>query len=283
MLWRRTYPLLLCAVLFADNAVAAEGYILGFGLEGDTAEGVAASVIGDLALTSDTWLTGVVARSKADLPRRQAVESWYADLGIDHWFDPVGVRLNVSYWGDSDVLDSNDLGGSVYWRGDSAMFAFDYEYRDFDFEIPSFNNIPARTIVFDAQGIGLSGRFDLTKNTSLSFYGMDYDYSIDLRIEDTNRPILDLLSFSRFSLINSLVDYDVGAALSLDAGRQRWLFEFSNWRGEVDGSTTNSATIRLMTPIGQKSDIEFGLGADDSELYGSVTFFSVYLYFYGGA
>ncbi len=270
-------------MLFADTAPAAEGYILGFGIEGDTAEGLAASVIGDLALTSNTWLTAAVAASTVDLPRRQSVDTWYADLGLDHWFDPVGVRLGVSYWGDSDILDSNDLRGSIYWRGDGVMIGADYEFRDFDFEIPPFNMFPGRTIRFDAHGIGLSAGFDLSENTSLSLYGMDYNYSIDLRIEDTNRPILDLLSFSRFSLINSLVDYDVGVALGLDAGLQRWIFDFSTWKGEVDGSVTNSATIRLMTPMGDKSDIEFGLGVDNSELYGSVTFLSVYLYFYGGA
>jgi hypothetical protein len=31
-----------------------------------------------------------------------------------------------------------------------------------------------------------------------------------------------------------------------------------------------------------KADVEFSLGIDDSELYGNVTFFSVFLYFYGG-
>jgi hypothetical protein len=278
MSWRKTIPLLL----LASNALAAEGYIFGFGVEGDTADGVAASVIGDLALTSNTWLTAAVARSTVDLPRRQSVDTWYADLGLDHWFDPVGIRVGAAYWGDSDILDSNDLRGSIYWRSDRVMLGADYEYRDFNFEIPPFNTFPGRTVEFDAHGIGLSARFDLSDNTSLSLHAMDYDYSLDLRIDDTNRPILDLLSFSRFSLINSLVDYDIGATLGLDAGLQRWTFAFSTWQGEVDGSTTNSATIRLMTPMGDKSDVEFGLGVDNSELYGTVTFLSVYLYFYGG-
>ena len=79
------------------------------------------------------------------------------------------------------------------------------------------------------------------------------------------------------------MDYSAGAALGVDAGLQRWLFELSTWRGEVDGSVTNSATIRLITPMGEKSDIEFGLGVDNSELYGTVTFLSVYMYFYGGS
>jgi hypothetical protein len=35
-------------------------------------------------------------------------------------------------------------------------------------------------------------------------------------------------------------------------------------------------------PLSDRSDIEFGLGYDASDLYGNVTFFSLFLYFYGG-
>jgi hypothetical protein len=278
MSWRKGIPLLL----LASNALATEGYILGFGLEGDSAEGLAASVIGDVALTTNTWLTGSLAKSKLDLPRRQTLETLYVDVGLDHWFDPVGVRIGAAYWGDSDLLDSVDVRGSLYWRGDRATISADYEFRDFEFELPTTDVFPGRTARFDAQGIGLSGRLNLSENVGLSFYGIDYNYSVDLSI-DRNRPILELLSFSRLSLINSLVDYSAGAALGVNAGLQRWLFKLSTWRGEVDGSVTNSATIRLITPMGEKSDIEFGLGVDNSELYGTVTFLSVYMYFYGGS
>ncbi|MCH8248110.1 MAG: hypothetical protein IH913_00745 [Proteobacteria bacterium] len=44
---------------------------------------------------------------------------------------------------------------------------------------------------------------------------------------------------------------------------------------------TDSTTLRFLTPMGKKSDIEFGLGVDDSDTYGSVTLFSLFVYFYG--
>ena len=50
----------------------------------------------------------------------------------------------------------------------------------------------------------------------------------------------------------------------------------------MDGGETNSATLRFLNPLGKSADVEFALGFDDSDLYGSVTFFSVFLYFYGG-
>ena len=39
--------------------------------------------------------------------------------------------------------------------------------------------------------------------------------------------------------------------------------------------------ISMNQPDTTLTDIEFGLGYDDSELYGDVVFFSLYAYFYG--
>ena len=277
MYWRSG----IACLLLASNALAAEGYVVGFGLEGDSADGLGAAVIGDVAVGQNTWLTGAVARSAVDLPDRPSVDSWYGDLEIDHLFDPVGVSLGVSYWGDNDTLDSRDWRGSVYWRGDRFLLAGEYEYRDLRFELPATNFFPGRVFRFDANGIGLTARIDLTENVSLGLQGKDYDYGANLRL-DRNRGLLQLLAFSRLSLINSLVDYRVGASLGVDTGKRYWRFEAATWKGEADGGTTRSATLRLTTPIGDRGDVEFGLGVDNSDIYGSVTFLSVFLYFYGG-
>ena len=278
MCWRSGVALLM----LAGNVLAAEGYIVGFGVEGDSADGLSAALLGDIALAENTWLTGAVARSKVDLPRTQSIDTWYGDVGIDHWFDPVGVRLGVAYWGDNDILDSRDARASLYWRGDKATLSGDFEHRDFRFELPATDFFPGRTIRFDAIGTGLSARFDLTEKASLRLYGMNYDFDLNLRL-DSNRGLLDLFSFSRLSLINSLVDYRAGVTLGMDVGKQRWQFGLSSEKIEIDGSMTRSATVRLLTPMGGHSDVEFSLGVDDSDLYDTVTFLSVFLYFYGGS
>lgn len=271
----------ITCLLLASNALGAEGYIVGLGLEGDSADGLSAAILGDFSVGKDTWLTVAVARSGVDLPGGQSVQSWYGDLEIDHHFDPVGVSVGVSYWGDSDVLDSRDARGSLYWRSEKFMFAGEYEYRDFRFELPATDMFPGRVFRFDANGAGLTARFDITDKVSLGLSGMDYNYSVNLRL-DRNRGLLDLLSFSRLSLINSLVDHRVGANLGIESGKRYWRIEAASWKGEVDGGTTHSATVRFTTPIGDRGDIEFGLGVDNSDLYGSVTFLSMFLYFYGG-
>lgn len=278
MSWRSCIVLLV----LGGNALAADGYIVGFGIEGDTAEGLSASLLGDVALSENTWLTGAIAKSTVDLPRMQTIETLYGDLGVDHFVDPVGVRLGVAYWGDSDILDSRDWRGSLYWKSDKAMLAGDFEYRDFRFELPATDFFAGRVARFDANGIGLSTRFDLSDKVSLGLHGMDYDYSVNLRL-DSNRGILDLFSFSRLSLINSLVDYRAGMTLGLEAGQQHWQLGLTSEKIEVDGSETRSATLRLITPMGSRGDVEFSLGVDSSDFYETVTFLSVFLYFYGGS
>ena len=123
---------------------------------------------------------------------------------------------------------------------------------------------------------------DITDDVDLRLSGMDYDYSVDLRLDDNQRPLLELLVFSRLSLINSLIDYRAYATLRLDVGKRRWQVDVGTWKGEVDGGKTRSATVRFLNPLSETADIEFALGVDDSDLYDTVTIFSVFLYFYGG-
>jgi hypothetical protein len=284
MSWSETLArrALLPLLLVAGNAQAGGGYILGGGLEGDSADGLGASLVGEIGITENTWISGAAARNTLDLPFREDLETWYADLGIDHWFEPIGVRAGLAYWGDKNSLESMDWRASVYWRLNRFSIAGDYESRDFSFDLSSVDLFPARRGGFDAEGVGLTMRFELTDSVSVGLSGMDYDYDVNLRL-DSSRGLLELLSFSRLSLINSLVDYRAYATFDVEAEKRSWQFDLGTWEGEVDGGRTRSATIRLLNPLGDNADVEFSLGVDDSEIYGTVTFFSVFLYFYGGS
>ncbi len=277
MSWSR----FLLLLLLCEPVFAGEGYIVGGGIESDNADGLAGSLIGEFGLTEKTWLSAAAARNTVDRPDSTGIDSWYADVGIDHWFEPFGVRAGLSYWGDQDTLDSTDYRGSIYWRNDRFSVAANYEFRDFEIDLLASDFGPARTVGFDADGIGLTARVEITDDVDFGVSGMDYDYSVNLRLDD-NRRLLELLAFSRLSLINSLVDYRAYATLGVDVGERRWELDVGRWRGEVDGGKTTSATLRYLNPVGESADIEFALGYDDSDLYGGVTFFSVFLFFYGG-
>jgi hypothetical protein len=261
---------------------AIDGYVLGGGVESDSGDGLAAAVIVDIGFSEKTWISASAGINTADLPNGSSLNTQNSSIGIDHWFKPLGINLDVAYWGDDEILDSVDLRGSLYWRNDKLTISLDYERRDFDFNIPRTDLFPGRSIGFDSTGVGLSARFKLTDALSVNLTGIDYDYSVNLAL-DSNRGIVQLLSVSRLSLINSLIDSRVGAGVSLDVGERNWSLDYRSWEGAVDGSETTSATLRFLTPLGQRSDIEFGLGVDNSDRFGSVTFLSVFLFFYGGS
>jgi hypothetical protein len=276
MSWFRVTALLLVAT----PAWGFEGYVIGAGVEADTEDSMAATLSADLGIAKETWLSAAIATSRVDLPRGTSIDTLYADIGIDHWFQPVGIRLGVAYWGDSDVLSSNDYRGSLYWRNDRVSIAGNYEFRDFTFDIFRNDFLPGQDIEFHANGVGLSARFELSPTVDLGLSGMDYDYNVNLGVAE-NRPIVDFLSVSRLSLLNSLIDYRARVELGVDVGNRRWSLDYATWKGEVDGRRTESLTLRFLTPMGKASDIEFGLGVDHSDDFGSVTLFSVFLFFYG--
>jgi len=268
-------------LLLAGNALAAgDGFMIGGGIESDNDDGLSAALIGGFGLSQDTWLSAGLAKSSVELASGRDLEALYADIELDHFFDPIGVRIGVAYWGDSDVLESNDWRASLYWRNESVTLAAEYEFRDFDFIIPSPDFLSSRTITFDADGIGASLKFQMSENTSLRLKGMTYDYSVPFRPVE-NVDAASLFSVSRLSLINTLVDYRASVSLGIDQGLKRWEFDVASWEDVIAGSRTDSITLRFLTPMTDRSDIEFGIGYDDSELYGDVAFFSLYLYFYG--
>jgi hypothetical protein len=268
-------------ILLTSPAWSLEYYILGGGVEADSADGLAAAVFADLGLTEKTRLSTTLGKSSVELPRGIDLNTSYGDIGLDHWFDPIGIRSEVAYWGDNDILDSLDWRGAVYWRNDVVSLTGDLEYRDFEFDIFRGDLFPGRNIRFHAKGAGLSARFQLSDSLSLNVMGIDYRYNVDLS-RGANRDIVDFMSVSRLSLINSLISYRAGAGLGLDVGEQRWDVDYRTWKGEVDGSITHSVTLNLITPVGKRGDIQFGLGVDDSDTYGSITFFNVQLFYYGG-
>lgn len=272
----------IALLLLTGNALAAgEGYIVGGGVLVDSADGLAGTVLGSYGFSDKTWVSAGLAKNTVDIPSRWGTETLYGDVEIDHWFQPVGARLGIAYWGDPDIFESRDLRGSLYWRGANALISGNFEFRDFQLFVPETEFRPARTVTFDANGVGISAGFDLSEKIDLKFTGMKYDYSVDFRPLD-NRDAVSILTISRLGLVNSIIDHRARVSLGINHGSRRWQFDLSTWEGAIDGSRSRSASVSFLTPMSLRTDIELSVGIDDSELYGDVTFASVFFYFYGG-
>ena len=270
---------LICLV-FEQGAFAA-GYVLGIGAAADTEDAFAATVFGDFELRENTWLSATYGSTETEALVGGFQTDFY-DAGIDHFFDPVGIRISGAYWGDPDLLDSSDVRGSFYYRDDIASLSLDYERRNFDFVFETLLTRDRRKVEFHADGWGMTNRFQFGDRLTFRVSGMHYEYSRRIRI-DPNIDVLRFLSASRLSLINSLIDYRINAGMEYRFGLRSVDVSAGTWQTAVDQSNVDSFEIGFLTPITDRTDIEFRLSFDNSENFGRATALSVYLYYFGGS
>ena len=269
-----------CALLLAGVAQADGGYILGFNVEADTADGRAVNVFADLGITDSTRVSASLGRTNtgSDLTR---LETFYADLGFEHSLGMFGARAGAAYWGDGDILDSNDLRGALFMRGRNAGLTLDLQRRDFDlvFERRLDSSRP-RQVEFSADGIGMSGWIRGGERVTFYASGMRYEYSRDIRLTD-NIELLNFLSRSRLSLINSLVDHRFSVGTDIAVGLSLFDLSVAQWQTAIDGGKVNSVALGYTRPVGPLADVEFRLAVDDSENFGRAVAFAVGFYFFG--
>jgi hypothetical protein len=253
--------------------------ILGFGGETDTASGRAVAVFADIGVADATWLSATIAGTRTG-GFSGGLQTLYADLGFDHWFDPIGFRIGGGYWGDDALLDSNDFRASVYFRNRKTMVSVDYEWRDFDFTIVN-DLLPApRVFEFSSEGYGLSTRFEISDAVSLSLGGMSYGYSRDINLQP-NIDVLRRFSTSRLGLMNSLLDYRVTASIDRSFGPRSISLVLEQWQTAIEQGIVNSVGAGILTPMGNLSDLEFRLSFDESDDFGSTLTLSAFFYFFG--
>lgn len=269
-------------LLFAITATAEDRvYLLGGGLEVDADNGLRGGVLAGLELGEDTWLSGAASVGSFELGNGDSGDLSYFDLDLDHFFDPFGVRVGAAYWGDPDLLDSNDWRASGYFRNERIFLGVDYEFRDFDFIIPPSDFFVGREFNFDAEGLGATIRIPLGEKASIAFSGMQYDYSVDFEPNDAANAAR-LISATRLSLLNELIDHRFSASLGFDAGAHRIELDYATWEGVIGLVRTNSYTIRYILPATARLDMECSLGFDESELDDGVVYASIYVFFFGG-
>ncbi len=269
---------LLAMTLLSVNGFA-EGYVLGLGVDGDSADGRSLTAFGDFGVGDETWLSVTTSTAQTDgLVRRN--DTLLADVGVDHYFEPVGVRVGAAYWGNADILDSRDLRASIYVRGAPGSLSLDYQKRNFEFDLQT-DFLRGRTAKFDANGVGATARVELGDNLSFRLGGMSYDYSRNLRLQP-DISVLAFLTASRLSTINSLIDSRINAGLEYRFGLRSVDVGVSQWQTAVDGSEVDSYSLGFLTPISDRVDMELRVAFDDSESFGNTTSFSVYIYYFGG-
>lgn len=279
MPWSKPIVLLLLALSPVGNAIAAEGYVVGLGAEGDTSKSHALSAFGSYGISEKTWISVTAAKARAE-GAVSDLDTIYADIGLDHHFDPIGIRIGAGYWGDNEILDSLDIRGSLYFRTEKMSLSAEMERRNFDFLFTREPIVVRRQVEFEADGYGLKFRAAATDRIGFYVRGMTYDYSVDLR-RLQNISDLRFLSASRLSLANGLLDHRVDGGIDVRFGIRTLSLELGSRQTAVDGSRVDSLSVGFVFPANDSSDIELRIGYDDSANFGGTTVFSFFWYFYG--
>ena len=109
---------------------------------------------------------------------------------------------------------------------------------------------------------------------------MSYSYSRDIRLQESIDN-LRILSTSRLSLMNSLIDFRVSGGIDYRFGSKTVDFTISTWQTALDGGRVNSIAIGFTAPSGVATDLEIRLAFDESESFGSTIALAVSFYFFG--
>lgn len=256
----------------------------------------------DQALGTATWLqltAGMTDTSEdfVDLSTRRV------SLGIEHFFAPAGIALDVEYWGDRELVETVTLAGELYFRVDAARFGLNAAWREVDlsYEVP----LAARNLVDDSQstratGFGANFRYSW-QTVSLYGRGLVWDYeesigdvaaTVDLsRVPVLLRPAIvqrlsgvvaatRFLSTSSLTLANSLLARAATIGLDYRFGERTVNVEIGHDRGEVDDLDVTSFSTGLLFSVGGAADMEIRLGLTDAEEFGSSVFGGLSLFFY---
>jgi len=280
------------AALMAGLAAAQPGaaaddvrgsWMLGIGAQVD--EDSNDSVLGtfSVGIGSTTWLSFAAGRSSSPADRAD-IEADTLVLGFDHRFAKVGFTVEAEEWGDSGVLETQDLAGSVYFDRDSWRIAFGYETRDIDIPFTvtgPLGNTFRRTFQTGADSYSLDARVGVGEHWQLYLGVAEYDYERNLnalpRIDSLN-----LLSTSTLTLANSFIDHERSIGAEREIGRMLLSMRFATDRSAIDDSKFETYDLALLVPLGARVDLEVNMGSGRSEFFDSSVYGGLLFLVYGG-
>lgn len=257
---------------------AGGAWMLGIGAQTDEVGSDSALATLQWGIRPNSWLS-VTAGNSSSPADRADVEASTLALGFDQRFDRVGFTLGIEHWGDSGVLETDDLRGTVYFDRQRWRFGFGFATRDI--EIPftlsgPFGGTQQRTVSVGAERYSVDVRTAVGERWSLYFGLAEHDYERDLSV----LPRIDrfnLLSTSTLTLANSFIDHERSVGVERVFERVVLNFRVATDRSAIDDSRLDTFDAALLLPIGRRVDVEVNLGHGrsslfDSGLYGGLLF-----------
>ena len=255
-------------------------YVVGLSAGADSAEGRNVSALFDYSFTDATSITfdAGVTQAEGD-PVDIKTTLW--DVALAHDFGPVGVEASLGQWGDSDEFTSDNYSAGLFRSFGSWRISVDYLHRDLELTFRSLGS-PDTTINNNVSADGIQAGLGFTADSGAALYATAhrYDYNRNVtRLEQFR--LARLLSPSSLTLSGSLLDHSVSVGGDWPVGDQLLSLNYARDRTAVDQTDVDSLSFSWLTPLGERSDIEIGVGVSRDEL-DSQYFVSVLFLHYGG-
>jgi hypothetical protein len=277
------------AVLGAPQSFAQEpgpvtsgSWALGLAAQVDEESNDSRLVTFNWGVTPKTWLSFAAGSSSSPADQANVTADTLA-AAVDQRFDHIGIAFEVEHWGDPDVLESEDLRGTLYFDSERFRIGFSYESRDID--VPFTLTGPlgrtiSRNVSVGADGLAVDIRVKPADRWQLYFGAKEYDYERDLSVLP-RIDRLNLLSASTLTLANSFVDHARMLAAEREIGRALVTVSYTHDESAVDGSRLETLDAAVLFPIGARVDLEVNVGNGRSDFFQSGLYGGVLLLVYG--
>ena len=257
---------------------AGGAWMLGIGAQADEDGSDSALATLQWGITPKSWLSVTAGRSSSPADRAD-VEAGTLALGFDQRFDRVGFTLALERWGDSGVLETDDLGGTVYFDRERWRVGFGFKSRDIDIPFTLTGPLGAtlqRTVSVGAERYSVDVRAALGERWNLYLGLAEHDYERDLNV----LPRIDrfnFLSASTMTLANSFIDHERSIGLERQFKTVLLNLRAATDRSAIDDSRLDTFDAALLLPIGRRADLEVSVGhgrsdLSDGGLYGGLLF-----------
>lgn len=277
------------AVLGAPQSFAQEpgpvtsgSWALGLAAQVDEESNDSRLVTFNWGVTPKTWLSFAAGSSSSPADQANVTADTLA-AAVDQRFDHIGIAFEVEHWGDPDVLESEDLRGTLYFDSERFRIGFSYESRDID--VPFTLTGPlgrtiSRNVSVGADGLAVDIRVKPADRWQLYFGAQEYNYARDLSVLP-RIDRLNLLSASTLTLANSFVDHARMVAAEREIGRALATVSYTHDESAVDGSRLETLDAAVLFPIGARVDLEVNVGNGRSDFFQSGLYGGVLLLVYG--
>lgn len=250
-------------------------YVFGARIAADSADAVSVDALFDYAFSEATSLSADAGLTRADSDR-DSLEFVEWGVGGEHDFGPVGVRASLGQWGDRDEFSSDNASAGLFRDFGRWRVSAGYLWRDFDLTFRALTDATqSRSATARATGVDINVLYTGESGYSLFVDASRLDYNRDVaRLGQLS--IARLLSPSSLTLSGNLLDHSLSAGAEWPIGERALSLTLSRDRTAVEQTDVDSLLINWLMPIGDRSDIDIGVGVsrddDDTQYFLSVLF-----------